>query len=512
MIKHVSLLTLALLLISLVVVPGAQATVSVTSGPTSLVPDPILAPASSSPIGLFKFTLAYDAGETLTSVALKVSQNATTTVSGSDIANLALYKDTGNGTFEGGGDTLLGTQTTVELSPTSTVVSTATSTPATGTFFVTLATGGTWSDAAPADSIKILMAADSIMSSAGVVSHSMAETNSITADTTGPVLQSAIAKNTGGTGAKEAGDSVDLTFSEATNKPTINSGNVNAVLALSDGHSWLDSTSALGGAAWDSAGMVLTITLSNTATTSTSTLPTVVVGDTATVGGSAIMDLAGNSASGAQPITGDFGGQPSGGGTLPTNTKCGNGLINGRLYKVTGDPTVYLAAACRLKPFRGAAVFHARGLKFQNIIELSALPGGTATSTETVLPAEGTLLKGKGATVYLIVLEGMSRTKKGFRSAAAFFALGFQFGQITQIEEQDLAEISEGSPIGENESHPSGTLVKCGSSATVFQIVGNAKFPFRSADAFLSRGHSWQHIATVDCVRLRYILGAPISD
>ncbi|MDP3740846.1 MAG: hypothetical protein Q8R08_00790, partial [bacterium] len=307
------------------------------------------------------------------------------------------------------------------------------------------------------------------------------------------------------------GDTVELTFSESTTKPTINSGNVNTVFPLNNSHSWLDSTGALGAATWNVAGTILTIALSQTSTTSTSTLPTVAVGDMVSVAGTTVQDLAGNAGTGSQTIVGNFGGAPAGGDGQHSKTKCGNGLINGRLYKVKGEATVYLAAACRLKAFRGAAIFHARGYKFQNIIELDALPEGTS-SGDTVLPTEGTLLKGKGPKVSLIVLEGNTKVKKAFRSAAKFHGLGYQFHQITQIEDQDLDVIPESTPISENESHPSGVLGKCGNSATVFQLIGNAKFPFTSAEAFLGRGHSWQHIATVDCARLKFILGAPISD
>ncbi len=503
--KHISLVSMLFLLVSFAVVPQASATVAVTSGPTSLVPDPILAPSSSAPIGLFKFTLAYDAGETLTSVKVKVMQNATTTVSGSDLASVALYKDTGSGTFESASDTLLGTQSTVNLSPTSTTVSAAAATPATGTFFVSLSTGATWSGTAPADSIKVALEADQIMSSAEAVSHSMAMTNSITADTAGPTLDNAIAKNTGGSAAKEAGDSVELHFSESTNKPAITSANVNTVFPLSGGHSWLDSTGALGGASWNAAGTILTLTLSNTSS-STTTLPTVAVGDTVTVAGGVVMDLVSNPASGAKTIVGSFSEALSDGGG--STTKCQNGLINGRLYKLKGVATVYLAAACRLKPFRGAAVFHARGLKFQNIIELDSLTGFTV-SDKPVLPEAGALAQGSDATVWLVVHGNMRR---GFRSAAKFHGLGYAFGQVLRISDQDLALITPGSPIEEGENHPAGSLIKCGNSATVFEIVGSARFPFSSAEAFLSRGHSWEHIATADCSRIRYILGAPISE
>src|SRR3989338_3677598 len=91
-------------------IPAAQATVNITTGPTSLVLDPILVKASSAPVALFSFTFTQDAGETLSSVTVQVNQNATTTVSGGDLANISLYKDDGSGTFSSGSDALAGIQ------------------------------------------------------------------------------------------------------------------------------------------------------------------------------------------------------------------------------------------------------------------------------------------------------------------------------------------------------------------------------------------------------------------
>lgn len=501
-------------LILVVMAIPAGAAVTVNAGPTSLVTSPTLVKAASGQIGLFEITLSQDDGEILASVSVMVNPNATTTVSSVDLASVSVYKDDGNGSFSSVFDLLAGSNATVGISTTTVIATGANNTLTGGKFFVTLATSASWNGSMPADSITVTLPANGITTSANSPATSAVTTASLTADTGGPSLVSAVAKNTGGTGSKEPGDGVDLTFSESTNKPVINSGNVNTVLPLSGGHSWLSSDGTLGGASWNVAGTMLTLTLGAT-TTASSTLASVAVGDTASLAGATIADLAGNPASGAKIISGNFGGKPADNDEeedKPTRGKCGNGLVNGRLYKVRGADTVYLSAACRLKPFRGAAVFHAKGYKFQNIIELSSLEGANASSTDTVLPSEGTLLKGKGPTVFLIVLENSKKLKRAFRSAGKFLGLGFNFSQITEISDEDLAQIQAGDPVSENENHPSGTLIKCQNSALVFQVMDKGKFPFRSAEAFLARGHSWQHIATVDCGRLPYILGAPIDD
>jgi hypothetical protein len=323
-------------------------------------------------------------------------------------------------------------------------------------------------------------------------------------DTTGPLLTSAVAKNTGGTAAFEALDSVDLTFNEATNKPTINASNINTVLVLNNSHSWLDGASALGGAVWDSTGKVLTVKVSGG-----TSLPTLAVGDTVTVTGNVIKDAANNSATGTQTITGSFAGSTGGGEEEEHGKSCGQGIVNGRLYKIGSDATVYLAAACRLKPFRGAAVFHARGHKSQNITVLSAAPSVAPLSTDPALPAGGTLVQGTDKTVWFVTTKGK---KKGFVSETSFKRLGFEFKAVKKISDSDLNTMTTETPVTENDSHPEGSIIKCGNSATVFEVKGSTRFPFTSITAFEGRGHSFEHIANVDCGRFAYPEGSNLTE
>lgn len=500
--KKIALLSI----FGLVVAIAALATVIVNTGPTSLVPDPILVKASSNPVGLFELALSQDAGETLSSISVVVNNTASSTATTTDLASISVYKDNGDGNFDPTTDLLAGTQTVVNIGSATTVATTSNNSISGGKFFISLSTAVSWSDTVPADSVTVTLPADGIVTSANSPTITAVTTNTITADTTAPSLTSVVAKNTGGTAAKEAGDSVELTFSESTNKPVIDTANVNTVFVLSNGHSFLDGQGNLGGAAWNITGTVLTITLSATGT-ATTTLPSVEVGDTLTIAGSVIKDLAGNLASGTKTITGSFssGGEDEEG---QLGTHCSNNLINGRLYKIGVNSTVYLAAACRLKPFRGAAVFHARGQKFQNIIILNSLEG-LSVSQRPVLPSEGTLVQGSGQTVWFV---GPGETRRGFRTAAKFLALEFDFKQVKKISDQDLALLTEGAPIEESENHPSGSLLKCGNSATVFQIISGTRFPFSNANAFLNRGHAWESIANVDCGRFHYLHGAPIDN
>jgi hypothetical protein len=122
----ISFLAITAVLASFFGANPVNAAVSVT-GPVSLITDPTLVKASAGPIGLFEFSLNQTAGETLSSVSAVANQNATTTVSGGDLASLSLYKDNGDGSFNSVSDALVGSQTAITLGST-TMISAAAST------------------------------------------------------------------------------------------------------------------------------------------------------------------------------------------------------------------------------------------------------------------------------------------------------------------------------------------------------------------------------------------------
>jgi len=279
------------------------AAVGVT-GHTSLVSSQTVLPASSGELALFQMNLSQDAGETLSSVSVIINHNGTTTVAASHLASLAVYKDNGDNLFNPATDLLAGSTTTISIDATTTIAVAANNTLDGGKFFVSLKTSALWTDAASGDSIIITFPASGIIASANSPLVAPLTTAAINADTTGPSLLSAVAQNTGGTSAKEAGDSVLLTFSEATNKPTINASNIASIFGLNNSHSFLDGAGQIQSAAWNVSGTALTITLS-----ATTSLPTVAVGDTVSVIiPSIITDLVGNKATGSSLISGTFGG------------------------------------------------------------------------------------------------------------------------------------------------------------------------------------------------------------
>lgn len=297
-------LSLAFLAIATLLFSGvpALAAVSVPTQPTSLVTSGIAIKAVSGPIGVFSFNLSQTAGETLSSVTVTVANSGSSAATSADLLMLQIYKDNGDGLLNSATDLVAGSQAIVNVGTPTTIVTSSNNAIDGGKFFVTLSTGASWSSTTlPVDSVTVTMAADSIITSANSPTVTAATTSAITADTVGPVLTGVMAKNTGGTNIKEAGDTIEFTFGEATNKPILTTATLPTVFTLSGGHSFLDGLGVLTSIGWNAAGTVLTLSLS-----SNTSIPTIEPGDTVTVAGTLLTDAAGNVATGAQVIGGSF--------------------------------------------------------------------------------------------------------------------------------------------------------------------------------------------------------------
>ncbi len=121
---------------------------------------------------------------------------------------------------------------------------------------------------------------------------------------TGLLWMAAANDASGGGPGVQAGDQVVLKFSGQTNGRQITAANIDTVLALSDGHTWLDADGTISSALWSAQSYpndTLTITLSDT-----NGAPTISVGDTIIMDGS-IKDVDDRPVKNYQAITKSFG-------------------------------------------------------------------------------------------------------------------------------------------------------------------------------------------------------------
>jgi len=107
----------------------------------------------------------------------------------------------------------------------------------------------------------------------GIELQTIADLSSVVEDKAPPVILTAVASdNTALAVGVDSDDTVVLSFSEGTNKATINTANIESILSLSSSHVWGTITSAT----WNLAGDIVTITFSGSGST-------IAIGDTITI-------------------------------------------------------------------------------------------------------------------------------------------------------------------------------------------------------------------------------------
>ncbi len=134
----------------------------------------------------------------------------------------------------------------------------------------------------------------------GVELQSIASLSSVTVDKAPPVILTAVASdNTNLVTGVDSDDTLILTFSEVTGKPTINTGNIASIFSLNNGHAWGNITSAT----WNASGDMLTLVFAGSGST-------VAVGDTITILGTVTDTATSPNTSvnipAVNPITGTF--------------------------------------------------------------------------------------------------------------------------------------------------------------------------------------------------------------
>ena len=193
--------------------PVAKAAITIVTQPTGMIVSGQTAKATSADILIAEFAISQSASETLLDIMVTISDIGTSGVTGSEIANLKVYLDEGDGVF-GAEDLVAGTQTSVNISaPTLITTSVNNTIGETATkFFITLATSGTWSDSAPADAVAVSIAPNGIATSANSPTVTgLTETNALLADTTPLTIVAVEQVNP---------SAVEVTFSEMVNPNT----------------------------------------------------------------------------------------------------------------------------------------------------------------------------------------------------------------------------------------------------------------------------------------------------
>lgn len=161
---------------------------------------------------------------------------------------------------------------------------------------------------------------------------------------------------------------------------------------------------------------------------------------------------------------------------------------DGSLVKATDDPRVYLIDSGMKRWISSADIFLARGFQWGNINAVSPADLSLYPDGQTVGWPDGTLVKSNFSPGVYFISSGM---KRAFASAEIFSGLGYQWGNIKIISQQDLDQYATGSVIS-NLVYPDGTLVRFDDGPNIYLISGGQKRLIPALETFISKGYDFK--------------------
>jgi hypothetical protein len=203
---------------------------------------------------------------------------------------------------------------------------------------------------------------------------------------------------------------------------------------------------------------------------------------------------------------------------MPSGQPVLDARADGNLLKSSG-PALYVMEAGHKRHVVSAAVMAACGYGWDAVRlvsegPLAALPTGsplTAAPGPVPLPSDGSLIKGVGASVY--VMDNAKR--RHIPSIAIFEGCHYEWGNVSTIADSSLALIPSG-PALTNAScpappFPDGTLLK-GSGPAVYVIEGARRRHIVSVEVFNGCHYDWHNVVLVSDNTLSSIpLGTPLT-
>ena len=127
----------------------------------------------------------------------------------------------------------------------------------------------------------------------------------------------------------------------------------------------------------------------------------------------------------------------------------------------------------------------------------------TFLGTPQTMACDDTLLKGSGATVY-VMQRGLRRPVP---NPVTFWAQGYLWGNINVIADSSLASIPEGQPL--LDALADGVLLKKDGEVTVYVMQGGLRRPIANGDVFLGCGYGWDAVSTISNSQLNAVPSGP---
>ena len=123
--------------------------------------------------------------------------------------------------------------------------------------------------------------------------------------------------------------------------------------------------------------------------------------------------------------------------------------------------------------------------------------------------ADGAMVRERSRNEVYVIANG---EKKHITNPASFAALGYNWGNVVEVEPGVLGLYRNRTAMQSDSVHPEGALIREEGTNTVYLIEGGKKKPISSLDIFNARCLNWNKVLVIDKAQMnKFQLGANLQ-
>lgn len=168
---------------------------------------------------------------------------------------------------------------------------------------------------------------------------------------------------------------------------------------------------------------------------------------------------------------------------------------NRSLIRARNTATVYMLEDGVKQPIPSPEVLESQGLTFGDVEEVSQEEADTYGDGEAVCYADGAIVRERNRNEVYVIANG---EKKHIEDSVSFEALGYDWGNVVEVEPGILGLYGNRVAMKTNSVHPEGALIREEGNPTVYLIEGGKKKPITSLNIFNARKLNWNKVLVVN--------------
>ncbi len=182
---------------------------------------------------------------------------------------------------------------------------------------------------------------------------------------------------------------------------------------------------------------------------------------------------------------------------------------NRSLIRVRNTQTVYVVEDGVKRPIPSPAVLYSQGLSFGNISEVDQSEADTYGDGNAICYADGAMVREINRNEVYVIANG---EKKHITDPTSFAALGYNWGNVVEVEPGVLGLYRNRVAMRSDSVHPEGALIREEGTNTVYLIEGGKKKPISSLNIFNARRLNWDKVLVVNKAQMnKFQLGANLQ-